>query len=200
MKKGSFLRTELKAVGTDFTFIFTVLSSYTPVRSSSTVCSLIGQSPAEPLCDWSVPCVNHSVDFHWLQCTCSCARARTEAREFKVKMASKILLRACRLTLMGRQNILMKTPARAMAGKGETHSGISTEKLSNRINHWYYSCMYKNKEICCPIRYFFKEWHINAFIQWHAVTKPKDRPDIWHWYLKNIKLHFKAGLNTLDMT
>lgn len=33
-------------------------------------------------------------------------------------MASKILLRACRVTLMGRQNVLMKTPQRAMAGKG----------------------------------------------------------------------------------
>ncbi|XP_016343385.1 cytochrome c oxidase subunit 5B, mitochondrial-like isoform X2 [Sinocyclocheilus anshuiensis] len=31
-------------------------------------------------------------------------------------MASKVLLRACRLTLMGRQNILMKTAQRAMAG------------------------------------------------------------------------------------
>ncbi|XP_042593536.1 cytochrome c oxidase subunit 5B, mitochondrial [Cyprinus carpio] len=48
-------------------------------------------------------------------------------------MASKILLRACRLTLMGRQNILMKTPARAMAGKGIPTDEEQAAGLERRI-------------------------------------------------------------------
>lgn len=122
VKSSGFSSDRTKGSRNRFHFYFTVLSSYTPVRSSSTASSFIGQSPADPLFDWSVPRVNHSIDFHCLQFTHSCAR--TEDRRFKVKMASKILLRACRLTLMRRQNILMKTPQRAMAGKGKRHSRI----------------------------------------------------------------------------
>ncbi len=55
------------------------------------------------------------------QFTQLCAHRR---RRFKVKMASKILLRVCRLSLMRRQNVFMKTPQRAMAGKGTRHSRI----------------------------------------------------------------------------
>lgn len=49
-------------------------------------------------------------------------------------MASKILLRACRVTLMGRQNILMKTPQRAMAGKGKWHLRIYRFFMEIMIN------------------------------------------------------------------
>ncbi|KTF88519.1 hypothetical protein cypCar_00038929 [Cyprinus carpio] len=48
-------------------------------------------------------------------------------------MASKVLLRACRLTLMGRQNILIKTPARAMAGKGIPTDEEQAAGLERRI-------------------------------------------------------------------
>ncbi|KAK9964881.1 hypothetical protein ABG768_006014 [Culter alburnus] len=48
-------------------------------------------------------------------------------------MASKILLRACRVTLMGRQNILMKTPQRAMAGKGIPTDDEQAAGLERRI-------------------------------------------------------------------
>ncbi|XP_026079180.1 cytochrome c oxidase subunit 5B2 [Carassius auratus] len=48
-------------------------------------------------------------------------------------MASRILLRACRLTLMGRQNILMKTPQRAMAGKGIPTDEEQAAGLERRI-------------------------------------------------------------------
>ncbi|XP_016342817.1 cytochrome c oxidase subunit 5B2 [Sinocyclocheilus anshuiensis] len=48
-------------------------------------------------------------------------------------MASKILLRACRLTLMGRQHILMKTPQRAMAGKGIPTDEEQAAGLERRI-------------------------------------------------------------------
>uniref|UniRef100_A0A671RAC8 Cytochrome c oxidase subunit 5B, mitochondrial n=2 Tax=Sinocyclocheilus TaxID=75365 RepID=A0A671RAC8_9TELE len=59
--------------------------------------------------------------------------ARTEDLAFKVKMASKVLLRACRLTLMGRQNILMKTAQRAMAGKGIPTDEEQAAGLERRI-------------------------------------------------------------------
>ncbi|XP_073690900.1 cytochrome c oxidase subunit 5B2 [Garra rufa] len=48
-------------------------------------------------------------------------------------MASKILLRACRLTLMGRQNVLMKAPQRAMAGKGIPTDEEQAAGLERRI-------------------------------------------------------------------
>uniref|UniRef100_A0A673GHN1 Cytochrome c oxidase subunit 5B, mitochondrial-like n=1 Tax=Sinocyclocheilus rhinocerous TaxID=307959 RepID=A0A673GHN1_9TELE len=48
-------------------------------------------------------------------------------------MASKILLRGCRLTLMGRQHILMKTPQRAMAGKGIPTDEEQAAGLERRI-------------------------------------------------------------------
>ncbi|XP_016343384.1 cytochrome c oxidase subunit 5B, mitochondrial-like isoform X1 [Sinocyclocheilus anshuiensis] len=48
-------------------------------------------------------------------------------------MASKVLLRACRLTLMGRQNILMKTAQRAMAGKGIPTDEEQAAGLERRI-------------------------------------------------------------------
>ncbi|XP_026108390.1 cytochrome c oxidase subunit 5B, mitochondrial-like [Carassius auratus] len=48
-------------------------------------------------------------------------------------MASRILLKACRLTLMGRQNILMKTPQRAMAGKGIPTDEEQAAGLERRI-------------------------------------------------------------------
>ncbi|XP_077073534.1 cytochrome c oxidase subunit 5B2 [Siphateles boraxobius] len=48
-------------------------------------------------------------------------------------MASKILLRACRVTLMGRQNILMKTPQRAMAGKGIPTDEEQAAGLERRV-------------------------------------------------------------------
>ncbi|XP_056088649.1 cytochrome c oxidase subunit 5B, mitochondrial [Rhinichthys klamathensis goyatoka] len=48
-------------------------------------------------------------------------------------MASKILLRACRVSLMGRQNILMKTPQRAMAGKGIPTDDEQAAGLERRV-------------------------------------------------------------------
>ncbi|XP_050981250.1 cytochrome c oxidase subunit 5B, mitochondrial [Labeo rohita] len=48
-------------------------------------------------------------------------------------MASKILLRACRLSLMGRQNILMKAPQRAMASKGIPTDEEQAAGLERRI-------------------------------------------------------------------
>ncbi|KAF4106158.1 cytochrome c oxidase subunit 5B, mitochondrial [Onychostoma macrolepis] len=48
-------------------------------------------------------------------------------------MASKILLRACRLTLMGRQNILMKAPLRAMASEGIPTDEEQAAGLERRI-------------------------------------------------------------------
>ncbi|XP_059421613.1 cytochrome c oxidase subunit 5B, mitochondrial-like [Carassius carassius] len=48
-------------------------------------------------------------------------------------MASRILPRAWRLTLMGRQNILMKTPQRAMAGKGIPTDEEQAAGLERRI-------------------------------------------------------------------
>ncbi|CAM4728107.1 unnamed protein product [Leuciscus chuanchicus] len=48
-------------------------------------------------------------------------------------MASKILLRACRVTLMGRQNVLMKTPQRAMAGKGIPTDEEQAAGLERRV-------------------------------------------------------------------
>lgn len=113
--------TEIKAVGTDFTFIFTVLSSYTCPLFLFTHWS---KSSGSPL--WLA---NHLYQsFYWLSRTLlhllQRERARTEDWKFKVNMASKILLRACRVTLLGRQNVLMKTPQRAMAGKGKWHLRI----------------------------------------------------------------------------
>ncbi|XDV49782.1 hypothetical protein PO909_018967 [Leuciscus waleckii] len=48
-------------------------------------------------------------------------------------MASKILLRVCRVTLMGRQNVLMKTPQRAMAGKGIPTDEEQAAGLERRV-------------------------------------------------------------------
>ncbi|XP_026133596.1 cytochrome c oxidase subunit 5B, mitochondrial-like [Carassius auratus] len=48
-------------------------------------------------------------------------------------MASKLLLRACRLTLMGKQHILMKTPQRAMASKGIPTDEEQAAGLERRI-------------------------------------------------------------------
>ncbi|XP_067278263.1 cytochrome c oxidase subunit 5B2 [Pseudorasbora parva] len=48
-------------------------------------------------------------------------------------MASKILLRACRVTLMARQNVLMKTPQRAMAGKGIPTDEEQAAGLERRV-------------------------------------------------------------------
>ncbi|KAK2896224.1 hypothetical protein QQF64_006434 [Cirrhinus molitorella] len=48
-------------------------------------------------------------------------------------MASKILLRACRLTLMGRQNVLMNAPQRAMASKGIPTDEEQAAGLERRV-------------------------------------------------------------------
>ncbi|XP_059374224.1 cytochrome c oxidase subunit 5B, mitochondrial [Carassius carassius] len=48
-------------------------------------------------------------------------------------MASKLLLRAYRLTLMGKQHILMKTPQRAMASKGIPTDEEQAAGLERRI-------------------------------------------------------------------
>ncbi|NP_001038822.1 cytochrome c oxidase subunit 5B2 [Danio rerio] len=48
-------------------------------------------------------------------------------------MASKLLLRACRVTLMGRQNVFMKTPQRAMAGKGIPTDDEQAAGLERRV-------------------------------------------------------------------
>ncbi|XP_056326802.1 cytochrome c oxidase subunit 5B, mitochondrial [Danio aesculapii] len=48
-------------------------------------------------------------------------------------MASRILLRACRVTLMGRQSVFMKTPQRAMAGKGIPTDDEQAAGLERRV-------------------------------------------------------------------
>uniref|UniRef100_A0A672SS02 Cytochrome c oxidase subunit 5B, mitochondrial-like n=2 Tax=Sinocyclocheilus grahami TaxID=75366 RepID=A0A672SS02_SINGR len=48
-------------------------------------------------------------------------------------MASKVLLRACRLTLKGRQHIIMKTAQRAMAGKGIPTDEEQAAGLERRV-------------------------------------------------------------------
>ncbi|XP_016102497.1 cytochrome c oxidase subunit 5B, mitochondrial-like [Sinocyclocheilus grahami] len=89
-------------------------------------------------------------------------------------MASAVLLRACRLTLMGRQNILMKTAQRAMAGKG-----IPTDEEQAALTHLQF------KTFISRLKIFFKEVFFSKGKTCVCVLSCEGEEDntaiVWFW-------------------
>ncbi|XP_057197359.1 cytochrome c oxidase subunit 5B, mitochondrial isoform X2 [Triplophysa rosa] len=59
--------------------------------------------------------------------------AHTLKAQVDVEMASKILLRACRVTLMRRQHVLLRTPQRVMSAKGIPTDEEQAAGLERRV-------------------------------------------------------------------